>query len=475
MTLYRGFNVRWQLLCAITLISALGLFIPSQAHSFRPRYDNLPPAESGEVQSNFVPQCNWGGVGLFYNFENGTPDIAGEGEKQLVRDGMAFWTNVSPLVFIEYAPFSVLHIGWQTGAHGDPFPFDNGGKEGINVLAHTVWACPEGHFSSPVLTHFDEWETWTGETRPNGTQPIDLTTVAAHELGHAIGLGHSSDSDSIMTAGYTGSHRYLGWDDILGVQSLYGRRNGTYHLRYSNTGGAPNSSYLFQNLGDLPLSGDWNGDGVDTTGVYRPSNQTFYLRNSNSTGGANYTFAFGSGVNGAGSPGDRPVVGDWNGDGIDTIGVYRPSNGAYYLRNSNSAGPPYTVFGFGNTEDLPIAGDWNEDGIDTIGVYRPSNSVFYMKNANNGTPPVDYTIPFGNSGGGDLPVVGDWNNSGTDTIGVYRLSNSTFYLRDTNAEGPSDYIFSYGANQSGEAVANQHPVSGDWVGNGNSTVGLYQN
>lgn len=443
-------------------------------------YDDLPPAPSeGEFHTQFSTLCPWNSAGAYYRFENGTADITSNLENQAVRDGMAFWSKVSPFEFIEWSFTDFIKVRWAVGSHGDGVPFDNGGSAFGNVLAHAFYPCPEnGSWGGDV--HFDDFESWTVGIRSSAAQPIDLVTIAAHEIGHAIGIQHSGDPDSLMyqtetAGGYTGSHRYLAWDDILAVQSLYGRQNGTYHLRSSNTSGAPNSSFLFQNLGDKPLAGDWNGDGIDTTGVYRPSNQTFYLRNSNSTGGANYTFAFGSGVNGAGSAGDRPVVGDWNGDGIDTIGVYRPSNGAYYLRNTNSAGAPFAVFGFGNTEDLPIAGDWNEDGVDTIGVYRPSNGTFYMKNANNGTPPVDYVIPFGNSGTDDQPVVGDWNTSGTDTVGIYRLSNATFYLSDTNAQGPPDYMFTYGINAFGQMVANRLPVSGDWDGDGSPTIGLYQN
>jgi hypothetical protein len=39
-----------------------------------------------------------------------------------------------------------------------------------------------------------------------------------------------------------------------------------------------------------------------------------------------------------GNPGDMLVAGDWNGDGKDSVGVFRPSNGMVYLRYSNSAG-----------------------------------------------------------------------------------------------------------------------------------------
>jgi hypothetical protein len=58
-----------------------------------------------------------------------------------------------------------------------------------------------------------------------------------------------------------------------------------------------------------------------------------------------------------GIPGDQPVTGDWDADGVDTIGVYR--NGVFMLRNSNTVGFADIVFGLGNPGDMPIAGDWD--------------------------------------------------------------------------------------------------------------------
>ncbi len=57
------------------------------------------------------------------------------------------------------------------------------------------------------------------------------------------------------------------------------------------------------------MVGDWNGDGKDSIGLYNPTSSVFYLRNTNEGGYANMTFAYG-----APNSGLKPVVGDWMGD-----------------------------------------------------------------------------------------------------------------------------------------------------------------
>jgi len=98
------------------------------------------------------------------------------------------------------------------------------------------------------------------------------------------------------------------------------------------------------------IAGDWNGDGNDTTGVFRPSDGVIFLKNNNTTGIADIALNYGL-------PGDQPVMGDWNNDGIDTIGIYR--QGTFYLRNENTNGFAELVFGLGNPGDMPIAGNWD--------------------------------------------------------------------------------------------------------------------
>ncbi|MEH0936731.1 FG-GAP repeat domain-containing protein, partial [Micromonospora psammae] len=98
-------------------------------------------------------------------------------------------------------------------------------------------------------------------------------------------------------------------------------------------------------------------------------------------------------------------------------------------------------FGHGPSGDLPVAGDWNNDGRDTVGVFRPGNSTWYLT---NGTGVLDAEFIFGHGPSGDVPVTGDWDNDGDATPGVRRPSNNTVYLRNTNSGGAVDIQFIYG-------------------------------
>jgi hypothetical protein len=194
----------------------------------------------------------------------------------------------------------------------------------------------------------------------------------------------------------------------------------------------------------------------DTIGVFRPSNGALYLKNSNSTGFADVQINYGL-------PGDYPVVGDWDGNGTATIGIYR--SGSFYLRNDNTIGFADIVFPFGAPGDQPVAGDWNGDGRDTIGVYRSSTGTFYLRNSNSaGNPQMSFML--GNPR--DVGIAGDWDGDGTDTTGVFRPSNGALYLKNTNDTGFADIQINYG-------LPGDRPVIGDWNNDGTDTIGVYRN
>ena len=178
------------------------------------------------IAPDYAIQGNsWNHRILTYWFSNGTADIAGTGERTAVQTAMELWQNQIDIRFLEVCDsvHADLIFRWAVGDHGDGVPFDGTG----NVLAHGFFPPPNGNFAGDV--HFDDAETWTIDTRSGSDQPIDLITIAAHEIGHSLGLQHSSVSSALMYAYYSGSHRYLDQDDINGIRSIYGNP-GTYNF-----------------------------------------------------------------------------------------------------------------------------------------------------------------------------------------------------------------------------------------------------
>jgi hypothetical protein len=153
--------------------------------------------------------------------------------------------------------------------------------------------------------------------------------------------------------------------------------------------------------GDIALFCDWDGDGTDTVGLYRPYEGFVYLRNSNTLGFADVDFFYGI-------PADVPLCGDWDGDGTDSIGVYRPGTGRFFLRNSNSLGFADVDFAFGAPGDRPVAGDWDGDGIDTVAIWRPSAGTLHG---------IDGEVWRAPSAG--RPIVGDYFGTGRDGFATY--------------------------------------------------------
>ena len=185
--------------------------------------------KDGPITNFFTTGTRWNNRILSYFFENGTPDIANDGGRQAVRDGFALWAAQTNLAFMETcnAANADIVIFWGAGAHGDPVPECAGGLrafDGLNgVLAHNMGGPgPNNCGIQSGDLHFDEDEIWTLNLRADGAQPIDLVSVATHEIGHALGLFHTGVAGSVMEAAYTGSRRALGADDIAGIRSIYG-------------------------------------------------------------------------------------------------------------------------------------------------------------------------------------------------------------------------------------------------------------
>jgi PKD repeat protein len=92
---------------------------------------------------------------------------------------------------------------------------------------------------------------------------------------------------------------------------------------------------------DIPVTGDWDGDGNTEVGVFRPSTRQFIF---NTVPVTRATFGLST---------DIPVTGDWDGDGSTEVGVFRPSTRQFIF---NTVPVTRTTFGLGT--DIPITGKW---------------------------------------------------------------------------------------------------------------------
>jgi protocatechuate 3,4-dioxygenase beta subunit len=255
---------------------------------------------------------------------------------------------------------------------------------------------------------------------------------------------------------------------------------------------------LFGIYDAIPVTGDFNGDGVTEVGVFYHG-EWFIDLNGNGRWDQEDLWAR------LGSDSDLPVVGDWDGDGKDDIGIFGPewaedarairaepglpdsfntpkqkpknvpprpseaTDGRRLLRLSVS-GPRRAdvidhVFRFGGEQDQPVAGDWNGDGIRTVGVFQGGR--WRLDSDGDGRLTTkDVRINYGVLG--DVPIVGDFNGDGVEEIGVYR---SGTWFADVNGDhvlDAHDRVFSLG-------TADDRPVVGDWNGDGVDEPGVYQN
>jgi hypothetical protein len=183
--------------------------------------------------------------------------------------------------------------------------------------------------------------------------------------------------------------------------------------------------FRFQSCCSTPLVGDWDGDGVDTQGVNIGGNR--WILGNGYDGVADYDFYYGN-------PGDVPLVGDWDGDGDDTIAIRRDH--CFYWKNSFAGGSADNVTCFGNPSDKPVVGDWDGNGTDTPGVYR--NGEWWLNNDFSGT--VHHFLRYGGAAG-DRPIPGDFDGDGDDTPGIHNWN--AFHLSNDLA-GTTHYSLIYG-------------------------------
>ncbi|XP_066555674.1 collagenase 3 [Amia ocellicauda] len=163
--------------------------------------------------STFPGNLKWPRNSLTYRVVNYTPDMSVSEVDDAIQRALQVWAKVTPLRFTRiYSGTADIMISFGAREHGDFYPFD--GPDG--TLAHAFAPAP----GIGGDAHFDDDETFT-----SGSRGYNLFLVAAHELGHAMGLSHSKDPGALMYPiySYSDPRSYsLPYDDVKGIQSLYG-------------------------------------------------------------------------------------------------------------------------------------------------------------------------------------------------------------------------------------------------------------
>ena len=209
-------------------------------------------------------------------------------------------------------------------------------------------------------------------------------------------------------------------------------------IRYSSSG-ARVSLTFGRGAADIPVPADYDGDGITDLAVRRPSNGTWYIFNSTGvdtiSGNADgiTRHRFGNRTD------DIPVPADYDGDGKADLAIRRVENHTWYIRNSsgvdavtdNADGITRRRFGLG-THDIPVPADYDGDGKADIAVRRPSSYFWYVLNSGGVDPVSGHSdgisrVQFGRHEQ-DIPVLGDFDGDGRSDFAVRRASNHHWYV-----------------------------------------------
>ena len=229
--------------------------------------------------------------------------------------------------------------------------------------------------------------------------------------------------------------------------------------------------FTFGNSDFVPIVGDWNHTGWTKIGIHGISNSAagqflgqFLLdyngnfRWDDTTVDRAVYWSLGI------TTGEIAVIGDWNGDGNDKIGIY---SGGYWVLdyNGNNAWDGLSVdrdvYWSIDSHDIPVVGNWNGQLNSTkIGVYSDGH---WMADY-NGNFILDGQTRFSFFGGGNstfLPAVGDWNDDGKTKIAAYLITSGTWWIEKSGNwlwDGPSggDVYTSFGG------PTYVKPIVGNW-------------
>ena len=369
-------------------------------------YDVVPAGEE------FDPEQHTNSQTPYYTRESGAPDYALDqlaGVNYTIDVSLPKGERIVDLTWPDGTPVAdddqlVLAVNnyRQNGGSGYPAIADapvvyNELQEVRQLLID--WATERGAID-PADFYDPNWKIITSATPTDpGTDPEDPEVpVDARTIFFENGFTGATSAQAPV---HDVATMFVGDADGDGEAELVAHEGTTF----SYAGGADNTQAVTATFGrarDVPLFGDWDGDGTSTPGVRRGN--TVFLTNEFAGSDAEISYTFGR-------AGDDVVTGDFNGDGSDEPAVRRGN--VWYFANGHTGVAAGSV-PFGRADDQAFVGDWDGDGADTPGVRR-GNRVL-LSNTLTGTS-ADVEFTFGRAR--DVPLVGPWGPV-ADGIAVIR-------------------------------------------------------
>jgi hypothetical protein len=201
-----------------------------------------------------------------------------------------------------------------------------------------------------------------------------------------------------------------------------------------------------KSLGDVPMLGDMDGDGKVDLVVWRASTGTFFWVTSSS----GYT-GQGQARLGDQSLGDKPFLADFDGDGKSDLAVWRANTGDWWWLTSSSGYVTQRQVHLGSQSagDVPLLGDIDGDGKSDLIVWRAPTGTWFWLNSYSGYSTL-VNATWGKQSLGDVPLVSDFDGDGRADIAVWRASNGTWFWLTSGSGFAGGFSVQWGSQSQGD-------------------------